>query len=73
MVVEDIEEEKMALVANKNEEKWEVADGSYYRDIVAEKEYSSPMEEVISLVCKSTGMLETTSRVFVTQTIGLVR
>ena len=60
----------MAPAANKTEEKGEMLMGPMVTSAWKSMDYSAPIEETISLVDKSTGMLETTSGGFVTQLLG---
>ena len=58
---------KMALVANKTEEKRKMTMDSIVKSSWHSNEYSAPMEESISLVGKSPGMPRTTPRGFTPQ------
>ena len=61
-------EKKTALAASKTEEKGELSMGSMVTLGWKSKDYSAPAIESVSLVGKSTGMLETTSGGFSPQT-----
>ena len=61
-------EKKMALAANKTEEKGEMSMGPMVTSGCKSKDYLTPVEETISLVGKSTGMPKATSGVFAHQT-----
>ena len=61
---------KMALVPQK-EEKGELSMGPMVTSGWKSKDYSAPAQESVSLVGKSTGMLETTSGGFAPQTAGV--
>ena len=56
-------EKKMAPEASKSEEKGELSMGPMVTSGWQSKDYSVPIEESVSLVGKSTGMVETTSEV----------
>ena len=52
-VVKDIEDKKIALVANENEEKGKLCMDPIIEILWQSKEYSAPMDEAISWVRKS--------------------
>ena len=56
-MVEDIEEGKMALATNKNKEKEKLQMGPIIETLWSSKVYFVPVDEAISLVGKSVGML----------------
>ena len=58
-------------MAGKTEGKGELSMGPMVTSGWKSKDYSAPPEESVSLVGKSTGMLETTSGSFVSQTAGV--
>ena len=65
LVGEDTEGgEKMAHVANKTEEKGKLSMHPMVESSWRSKEYSTLVEEIVSLVGKFAGMLSTTSGVF---------
>ena len=64
-------EKKMALVANKIEEREGLPMGPMVMSGWKSTDYLAPVEETILLVGKSTGMLEATAGDFVPQTIGV--
>ena len=66
-------EKKMALVASKTEEKGELSMGPMISLGWKSKDYSVPVEESVSLVGKSTGMVEATLGVSHPRLLGLVK
>ena len=52
-MVKDIEDKKIALVANENEEKGKLCMDPIIEILWQSKEYSAPMDEAISWVRKS--------------------
>ena len=71
---EDAEEdEKMALVAKKTEEKGKLVMDPMVESSWPSKEYSAPIEESVLLFGKSAGMLGTTQGVLHSRLLGLVR
>ena len=64
-------EKKTAFVANKTGEKGGMSMGPIVMSRWKSKDYSAPIEETISMVDKSMGMLEATSGGFAPQTTGV--
>ena len=64
-------EKKMALVANKTEEKGGMSMGPMITSGWESKVYSALEKETISLVGKSTGMPKATLGGFISQTVGV--
>ena len=63
----------MAPAVNKTEEKAGLSMGPMVTSGWESNEYSAPIEEIVLLVGKSTGMLSATSGVFASQTAGVCR